>query len=231
MINSAVRFLPAVAPAIAPAIAAVLFASGSAHAQQQPGSRAASWEESGEASWYGGRHNGRRTSSGSIFNENDMTAAHATLPLGTKVRVTMQETGQSVVVTITDRQPAKYVRVIDLSRGAATRIGLLSRGTAMVTLQTARPEETEEVAEASPGSTYVGTLDQPDAGGAVARRRAGARNRHGLRVAAAAPGTWHETGHETGHGMARGTGRATGRAPTIVRVGRSVQHRPAAHQA
>ncbi len=206
MIKSAVRLLPAVAPAIA----SVLFASGSAHAQQTPRPHAATWEESGEASWYGGRHNGRRTSSGTIFNENDMTAAHASLPLGTKVRVTMQETGESVVVTITDRQPPKYVRVIDLSKGAATRIGLLSRGTAMVTLQPARPEETEEVAEASTSTGYVGTLDQPVVTGVAPRRRGLSRSRHGTRASVA--------GQSVGHG------------PAMIRVRRSVQHRATPHK-
>jgi rare lipoprotein A (peptidoglycan hydrolase) len=206
MIKSAVRLLPAVAPAIA----SVLFASGSAHAQQAPRSHAATWEESGEASWYGGRHNGRRTSSGTVFNENDLTAAHATLPLGTKVRVTMQETGQSVVVTITDRQPPKYVRVIDLSKGAATRIGLLSRGTAMVTLQPARTEETEEVAEAPTGTGYTGTLDEPMVTGVVPRRRGPSRSRHGARGLTA--------GHALGHG------------PAVIRVRRSIQHRAAPHK-
>ena len=206
MIQSAVRLLPAVAPAIA----SVLFASGPVHAQQAPGTQAHAWEESGEASWYGGRHNGRRTSSGTIFNENDMSAAHATLPLGTKVRVTMQETGQSVVVTITDRQPPKYVRVIDLSKGAATRIGLLSRGTAMVTLQTARPEEAEEVADASASTGYTGTLDPSDTGATLPRRRGASRGRGATRMSAA---------HASTHG------------PAIIRVRRSVQHRPGAHQA
>jgi len=106
------------------------------------------WEESGEASWYGGRHNGRRTSMGTIFNQNAMTAAHASLPLGTKVRVMMQETGASVTVTVTDRQPEKYLRVIDLSKAAAARIGLLGSGHAMVTVSAAKDSEPVEVAQA-----------------------------------------------------------------------------------
>ena len=132
-------------PVVPGAVASFMLLSGApqAKAEVAPG-----WEESGEASWYGGRHNGRRTSSGSIFNQNEMTAAHANLPLGTKVRVTMQETGGSVVVTITDRQPQKWLRVIDLSRGAASRIGLLGSGHAMVTLSSAKADEAEEVAEA-----------------------------------------------------------------------------------
>src|SRR3954470_17308576 len=112
-------------------IASLVLLSGAPKAKAD---LARGWEESGEASWYGGWHNGRRTSSGTIFNENAMTAAHATLPLGTKIRVTMQETGECVVVTVTDRQPPKYLRVIDLSKAAASRIGLLGSGHAMVTL-------------------------------------------------------------------------------------------------
>jgi len=137
MMRSVVRVLPGV-------MASMMLFSGPPKAKA---AAAPVWEESGQASWYGGRHNGRRTSSGTIFNQNAMTAAHANLPLGTKVRVTMQDTGDSVVVTITDRQPPKGLRVIDLSRGAASRIGLLASGVAMVTLSPAK-DEPEEVAEA-----------------------------------------------------------------------------------
>lgn len=204
MIRSAVRFLPAVAPAIA----SMLLASGTAQAQQSLGRQAPTWEESGEASWYGGRHNGRRTSSGTIFHDNEMTAAHATLPLGSKVRVTVQDTGRSVVVTITDRQPPKFVRVIDLSRGAATRIGLLSRGTAMVTLAPARAEEAEEVADAPDNDSYAGTLSTPkDAAritGVAPRRRGQQRMRHGAQVASVV--------RRSNHGL------------SVIRVRRSVQH-------
>ena len=108
----------------------------------------AAWQQYGQASWYGGRHNGRRTSSGAIFDQNAMTAAHTRLPLGSRVRVTLADTGSSVVVTITDRQPDHGRRIIDLSRGAAARIGLLPRGTAMVTLSPARADDPVEVAEA-----------------------------------------------------------------------------------
>jgi rare lipoprotein A len=89
--------------------------------------------QTGVASYYGGRHNGRRTSSGQIFNEHEMTAAHATLPFGTKVLVKVRGTDQSVVVTITDRLFSNH-RIIDLSEGAAERLGILHQGLAMVTL-------------------------------------------------------------------------------------------------
>ena len=142
--QSVARFLPAVLPAAA----VMLLAAGAAEAQMHRDTHSSGWEQSGQASWYGGWHNGRRTSSGSIFDDRKLTTAHATLPLGSKVRVTVQETGRSVVVTINDRQPDHYTRIIDLSRGAAARIGLVDRGVAMVTLDAKHVDEPEEVAEA-----------------------------------------------------------------------------------
>lgn len=90
---------------------------------------------SGLASWYGPGFNGRRSASGEIFNQNAMTAAHRTLPFGTRVRVTNPETGQSVVVRINDRGPFSGRRVIDLSRAAAGAIGLIPAGVAPVNLE------------------------------------------------------------------------------------------------
>jgi rare lipoprotein A (peptidoglycan hydrolase) len=93
-----------------------------------------SWKQTGVASWYGGRRwQGRRTFSGERFNQNALTAAHATLPMGAKVRVTVADTGRSVVVTINDR-PGTRTRIIDLSRAAAAKLGILHRGIATVTL-------------------------------------------------------------------------------------------------
>ncbi|WP_419757519.1 septal ring lytic transglycosylase RlpA family protein [Acidisoma sp.] len=89
--------------------------------------------QSGIASYYGGRQNGRRTSSGQIFNEHAMTAAHESLPFGTKVLVKLAGTGRSVVVTITDRLYSRH-RIIDLSEGAAEQLGILRDGLAMVML-------------------------------------------------------------------------------------------------
>jgi len=89
--------------------------------------------ESGTASYYGKAHNGRRTASGERFDMEAMTAAHPWLPFGTKVRVTIQGTTRSVVVTITDRLPSRR-RIIDLSQGAARELGILRQGVAEVTL-------------------------------------------------------------------------------------------------
>lgn len=129
-----------------PAVVASLMLTTAVHEARAGLSK--NWEESGEASWYGPRFNGKRTSSGERFDQNALTAAHDTLPLGTKLHVTVQETGRSVVVTITDRMPPKRVRIIDLSRGAAKELGLLARGTGMVTLTEAKPDDPVEVAEA-----------------------------------------------------------------------------------
>ena len=124
---------------------AFLLTTGLASAEAAVG---ANWEESGQASWYGPGFHGRRSSNGEIFNERALTAAHDSLPLGTRVLVTTQETGRSIVVTITDRMPTKRLRVIDVSRAAAARLGLLSSGVAMVTLSSAASAEPIEVAEA-----------------------------------------------------------------------------------
>jgi peptidoglycan lytic transglycosylase len=92
------------------------------------------WAQTGMASWYGGpRWQGRRTAAGTRFNEHELTAAHATLPLGSRVLVTVPATGRSVVVTINDR-PGTHSRIIDLSRAAAAELGILHQGVARVEL-------------------------------------------------------------------------------------------------
>jgi rare lipoprotein A len=89
----------------------------------------------GLASWYGSRHQGRKTASGEPFSRKQLTAAHRSLPLGTKVKVTNLRTKQQIVVKINDRGPyAGGRRIIDLSEGAAKRIGLLEHGTERVEL-------------------------------------------------------------------------------------------------
>lgn len=88
----------------------------------------------GVASYYGRRFHGRLTANGERFNMNAMTAAHRTLPFGTRVRVTNPSNGRSVVVRINDRGPFIRGRSIDLSRGAAESIGMISRGHARVRL-------------------------------------------------------------------------------------------------
>ena len=89
---------------------------------------------SGEASYYGHELAGNRTASGETFDPERLTAAHRTLPLGSRVRVTNPRNGESVVVRINDRGPFHGNRVIDLSTSAARTIGLIRSGTGRVTL-------------------------------------------------------------------------------------------------
>ncbi len=90
------------------------------------------YRQEGIASWYGSQFQGRRTSSGEIYDMYRMTAAHKTLPLPTYVRVTNLENGRSVVVRVNDRGPFVDGRIIDMSFVAAIRLGMLGPGTARV---------------------------------------------------------------------------------------------------
>ncbi len=87
---------------------------------------------SGRASWYGPNFHGRKTSNGERFDQEAMTAAHRTLPFGTKLLVTNRSTGKSCVVKVNDRGPYRDNRVIDLSKGAARQLNMVSSGVAMV---------------------------------------------------------------------------------------------------
>jgi rare lipoprotein A len=94
--------------------------------------------EVGVASWYGEEFHGRPTSSREVFDMNDMTAAHRSLPFGTHVMVTNLDNGRSVVVRINDRGPFVRGRIIDLSYAAARVLGLVGPGTARVRLEALR---------------------------------------------------------------------------------------------
>jgi rare lipoprotein A len=87
---------------------------------------------SGQASWYGPRFHGRKTSDGHCFDMDGMTAAHRSLPFGTKLLVMNRKTGDSCVVEVNDRGPFIGNRVLDLSRGAARKLNMLGQGVAMV---------------------------------------------------------------------------------------------------
>ena len=92
----------------------------------------------GEASWYGPGFYGNRTASGEIYRPGTMTAAHRTLPFGTKVRVTNLWNGRTAVIRINDRGPFVDHRVIDLGHGAASHLGLTASGIAQVKLEVLR---------------------------------------------------------------------------------------------
>ena len=98
--------------------------------------------EAGIASWYGAKHHGRRTASGERFDQKKLTAAHPTLPWGSIVRVTSLASGKSVDVRINDRGPFVKGRIIDLSRAAATALGMA--GLMQVQLEVLTPIEMPE---------------------------------------------------------------------------------------
>lgn len=89
----------------------------------------------GLASFYSNKFNGRKTANGEIFNNQKLTAAHNTLPLGTYVRVTNLRNKRSVVVKINDRLHHKNKRIIDLSRTAATKLGFIKSGLTRVKVE------------------------------------------------------------------------------------------------
>src|SRR4029077_12424874 len=89
----------------------------------------------GTASWYGPGFHGKKTASGEIYDQTKLTAAHKTLPLGSKARVTNLDNGSAVEVEINDRGPFVDGRIIDLSRAAAGALGLIKSGTAPVRVE------------------------------------------------------------------------------------------------
>ena len=105
-----------------------LWTAASAQSVQPP-------SETGIASWYGAPYHGQRSASGEIYDQEKLTAAHRTLPFGTRVRVHRVGRDESVVVRINDRGPFVKSRIIDLSRAAAARLGMVGGGVAPVTLE------------------------------------------------------------------------------------------------
>ena len=94
--------------------------------------------ETGKASWYGAPYHNRRSSNGEIYDMNQLTAAHLTLPLGSTVRVTNLKTGHSTIVRITDRGPFVKGRIVDLSLAAAKQADVWKAGVAQVRLEVLR---------------------------------------------------------------------------------------------
>ena len=126
------------------------------------------YREVGTASWYGAKFHGRNTSSGEPYDMHLATAAHKTLPLPTYAEVTNLDNGKKVVVKINDRGPFKGNRIIDLSYGAALRLGMIGSGTARVEVR----------AITNPGS-YTGT-GVVAAGGTGSGSKTGKADGHGL---------------------------------------------------
>ncbi len=102
--------------------------------------------ETGLASWYGPRLHGKLTASGEVFNQEKFTAAHRTLPWGSRVKVTNLANGKSVVVQINDRGPSVRGRILDVSRAAARALGMVKSGTTTVRIEwLSDPEKSNEL--------------------------------------------------------------------------------------
>ncbi|MDE3180204.1 MAG: septal ring lytic transglycosylase RlpA family protein [Acidobacteriota bacterium] len=155
------------------AAGAILFLSGCLHRRRAamrpppppaaPGAPVSQRELRGRASWYGYPYQGRPTADGEIYNMYAMTAAHRTLPFGTRVRVDDLDNGHSVVVRINDRGPFIEGRIIDLSYAAAESLGMVGPGTARVRLEILNPE-IETGPQAVPGiyAVQVGAFSGED---------------------------------------------------------------------
>ncbi|OEY67611.1 septal ring lytic transglycosylase RlpA family protein [Marinobacter sp. X15-166B] len=120
------------------AICLLLMLSGCSSAGPKGSSTRVGYTETGLASYYAMKFQGRQTANGERFNQSASTAAHKTLPFGTRVKVTNSRNGKSVVVRINDRGPFVRGRVIDLSRSAFERIGNLDTGVIPVKVEVIR---------------------------------------------------------------------------------------------
>jgi rare lipoprotein A len=162
--------------------------------------------EEGLASWYAGKFQGRKTASGETFDTAEMTAAHKTLPFGTRVKVTNLENGRDVIVRINDRGPFVEGRVIDLSRAAADALAMTGSGVARVrvevvtadkpgstgfagekpvaagTPQAARARYTVQVAAFSVGENAARAVERLNAAGLRAAAEVGSDGLHRVRV-------------------------------------------------
>jgi rare lipoprotein A len=100
----------------------------------------AAFRQVGVASWYGPGFHGKKTASGERYNQNNLTAAHRKLPLGSEVKVTNLDNGRSIVVEINDRGPYVKGRVIDLSKAAARSLGMVEDGVGRVRIEATRQQ-------------------------------------------------------------------------------------------
>ena len=157
------RRTPPVAPAHGPEVAALSVATASAGAELTIAAQASHKPNrihmmSGNASWYGAVLQGHRTASGAIFDENQLTAAHRTLPFGTMVRVTDLRNRRTVVVKITDRGVLYSDRAIDLSHAAAAQLNMLKDGVHPVRLEVIPRNDPSLTAPHSQSSSETATL-------------------------------------------------------------------------
>ncbi|MBI1727607.1 MAG: septal ring lytic transglycosylase RlpA family protein [Candidatus Rokubacteria bacterium] len=130
-------------------------------------------EATGYASWYGHPHHGRQTASGEVYDMNNLTAAHRTLPLGTRLMVTSIDTGQAVEVRVNDRGPFIDGRILDLSYGAARVVGAVGPGVIPVRLRIlALPGASDKPPAASAAAAFPAAPFAVQAGAFTTRARA-----------------------------------------------------------
>ena len=144
------------------------------------------YNETGIASWYGPGFHQEKTANGEIFNQDDVTAAHKTLPMPSLVRVTNLETGKVLVVRVNDRGPFVPGRIIDLSRRSAELLGVVGRGTAQVRVSI-MADESRAIAEAARSGKPASTLTWASLFGGGERSGDGARLQEGEPRPSAAP--------------------------------------------
>ena len=118
------------------------------------------YNETGIASWYGAKFHGRRTANGGVYDMNDLTAAHRTLPLPSLVRVTNLGNGRSMILKVNDRGPYARGRIIDLSRRSAQFLGFLKQGTARVRVKILAGESRQLAARLT-GKATLATIGTP----------------------------------------------------------------------
>ena len=147
---------PAPHAAAAPAApAAKKAARQSAAKKADKTEKTAKFSQTGKASWYGPGFHGKKTANGEWFDMNTLTAAHRTLPISSRVRVTNLANGKSVVVRINDRGPYHGNRVMDLSKAAAQELGFIRTGTAQVKIEPLAPADGKTIQQQNRRSGIV----------------------------------------------------------------------------
>ncbi len=143
--------------------------------QYYPISSAKGFTERGQASWYGKKFHGNKTSSGEPYDMYAMTAAHKTLPLPSYVRVTNVDNNRVVVVRVNDRGPFLHGRIIDVSYAAAKKLGMVATGTANVFIEVVEPGTTSQTAQAVayPSTVQSTVLSTTAVAGSVGNNGAG----------------------------------------------------------
>ncbi len=128
------------------------------------------YDETGQASWYGQEFHGRATANGEVFDMNELSAAHPTLPLPSRVEVTNLENGRTLILRVNDRGPFKPGRIIDLSKAAAKELGVYKDGVAKVRVRYLGParlvtaKATSKATESAPSAgryLQIGAFGEP----------------------------------------------------------------------